>query len=238
MTSTQSLFKRSVDFSLALIGLIVTAPVVILAVLLVRLSSGEPGLFWQIRVGRYGKEFWVVKIRTMTERQNNGNYITVRGDSRVTCVGRLLRRTKIDELPQLWNVFKGEMSLVGPRPDVPDQMKLLNDTSAAIVLSVRPGITGPASIRYRREEELLSLVSESKEFNDGFVFPDKTNMNIAYVTQYSLLRDFFYMMQTICLVGPSAEDLLFDLWHKKPLLDCDAVSDELYREKQKVEQVA
>lgn len=219
-----------------MIGLLVAAPVIVLAILLVRLCTGESGLFWQKRVGHKGKQFWIVKIRTMRERQDDANDITVRGDSRVTGIGGWLRRTKIDELPQLWNVLKGEMSLVGPRPDVPRQVELLKN-GAVIVLSVRPGITGPASIRYRQEEELLSLVSDPYEFNDRFIFPDKTIINIAYVREYSLLRDFRYIVETLLSKGPSAEDLLLYLRGGKPLVPDSVVSREPYRASHKKEPV-
>lgn len=236
MTPQQQTCKRAFDVVVAAFGLLFAWPIIVIAIVLVRGTTGEPGLFAQVRVGRQGKLFRVIKIRTMTSLTSNQSTVTIAGDPRISKVGRFLRSTKVDELPQLWNVLKGEMSLVGPRPDVPRQVKLLK-SDAALVLSVRPGITGPASLRYRNEERLLSLVSDPSEFNDRLVFPNKISINKTYIREYSFLLDLRYLVETIWSRGPSAEDLLTHLRNQESLLDCEGVNNKSVSGSNKLESV-
>lgn len=138
--------KRALDFAAALAGLIVTAPVIAICVLLIRRNSPGPGIFSQVRVGRHGRHFTCYKLRTMG--QDTPNVASHEASAaQVTSIGRILRRTKLDELPQLWNVLRGEMSLVGPRPCLPSQEVLVREREKRGVLTIRPGITGLAQVR-------------------------------------------------------------------------------------------
>ncbi len=144
--------KRLMDLSLSLLALLLLSPLLALAALAVALESGLPVVFVQRRLGRGGREFGMFKFRSMVKNASSlGPYFTVAGDPRITRVGRVIRRTSIDELPQLLNVIKGDMSLVGPRPDVPEQRKLYGDEDWALRCSVRPGITGLAQAMLRSE---------------------------------------------------------------------------------------
>lgn len=132
----------------------------------------------------------------MKRSDENSNFITTSNDSRLTNMGRFLRKTKLDELPQLWNVLVGEMSFVGPRPDVQgyaDQLK----GEDRIILSVKPGITGPASLAYKNEEELLAQQNNPKAYNDTVIWPDKVRLNKIYVEHYNLKKDIYYIFKTV-----------------------------------------
>jgi lipopolysaccharide/colanic/teichoic acid biosynthesis glycosyltransferase len=154
-------FPRGVDVALATVGLLVVAPLLLAAAAAVKLTSPGPALFRQQRVGRGGRPFTLLKLRTMRTEQG-GPSLTAAGDPRVTAVGRLLRRTKVDELPALWNVIKGDLALVGPRPEVPRYVDAADPLWAA-VLSVRPGITDPVTLSLRNEETLLAAVDGDRE---------------------------------------------------------------------------
>jgi lipopolysaccharide/colanic/teichoic acid biosynthesis glycosyltransferase len=188
--------KRLFDFAAALAGLIVLALPLGLVALVVWASSGRPVLFTQARVGRGGRLFLVRKFRTMYVRETLDSSVTVSGDSRMTPIGRWLRRLKVDELPQLWNVLVGEMSLVGPRPDVPGYADRLEGEDRRI-LELRPGITGPATLAYRNEEELLAGVDDPTRYNDEVIYPHKVRLNVAYLEHCSLLRDLGYILWTV-----------------------------------------
>lgn len=181
--------KRLLDATAAAAGLLVLAPVIGLAVLASRRSTGLSGLFRQQRVGRGGQAFEVLKVRTMRDVPGVTTCVTADGDPRITRLGHWLRKTKIDELPQLWNVLRGEMSLVGPRPDVPRQLALLTPADRAALLDMRPGVTGPASLKYRREEELLAASGDPQRLNDEVFWPDKVRINLEYARNWSLLGD-------------------------------------------------
>jgi len=188
--------KRVFDFSLSLFGLLLFWWLIILAAILARFDTGEPGFFIQTRVGQFGKLFKLVKIRTMRSSNSINTTVTTVNDSRITRLGRFFRKTKIDELPQLLNVLIGHMSLVGPRPDVPgfaDQLK----GEQKIILDIKPGITGPATLAYRDEEELLASVSDPEKYNEEVIFPDKVRMNMEYIKNYSLSGDVRYIIATI-----------------------------------------
>ncbi len=154
-----------------------------------------PILFMQKRVGRNGKLFNCYKFRTMVI-DHNGSSISVAGESRITPLGAKLRKYKLDELPELWNVLIGEMSFVGPRPDVPGYADHLQGEDR-IILSLRPGITGPASLKYRNEEDLLASVDNPIKYNDEIIYPDKVRINRFYAEHYSFLKDIQMIFCTV-----------------------------------------
>jgi lipopolysaccharide/colanic/teichoic acid biosynthesis glycosyltransferase len=188
--------KRLVDFAAALIGLLLTGWIIAIAALIARLETGEPGIFVQARVGRHGRMFGVYKVRTMRSAGGDATTVTTRNDPRITKSGRIFRRTRIDELPQLFNVLVGDMSLVGPRPDVAGFADRLEGTDRAI-LSLRPGITGPATLAWRDEEALLAGVEDPEAYNRDVVYPDKVRINLDYIRHYSLAGDFRYIFRTL-----------------------------------------
>jgi lipopolysaccharide/colanic/teichoic acid biosynthesis glycosyltransferase len=149
----------------------------------------------QERVGENGKLFTIIKIKTMYP-EKKGSTITTANDKRITKSGRFFRKYKIDELPQLINVLKGDMSFVGPRPDVPGYADKLEGEDR-IILSVKPGITGPASLKYKNEEEILASVKNPKEYNDKVIWPDKVRINKKYIKNWSLKKDIEYIIKTI-----------------------------------------
>ena len=190
--------KRCFDFVLAGALLAAVAPAMLLIALLVRLSSPGPVLFRQRRVGQGGEVFSLLKFRTMVYQPvDPGPAVTRSGDSRITRVGRWLRKSKLDELPQLMNVMGGDMSLVGPRPDVPEYYELL-DSACREVLRLRPGLTGAASIQFRNEEELLAQVppSELVGFYTRTLLPRKVRTDLAYARNASLFTDLGILFRT------------------------------------------
>lgn len=186
------IFDRIVSF----IGLSCLWPVLILVAILIKIKMpGGPALFTQKRVGRHGKLFTMHKFRSMTV-SHSGSSVSVAGEARITPLGAVLRKYKLDELPELWDVLIGNMSFVGPRPDVPgyaDQLKG-NDRR---VLELRPGITGPASLKYRDEEELLAKVENPIEYNDTVIYPDKVRINLYYLEHYSFIKDIQMIFCTV-----------------------------------------
>jgi lipopolysaccharide/colanic/teichoic acid biosynthesis glycosyltransferase len=188
--------KRIFDLTIAILGLIILAVPMALIAILIRITSGSPILFTQERVGKGGQIFYVKKFRTMSVRSVEDSSITVAGDSRVTAIGSYLRRWKLDELPQLWNVLVGEMSLVGPRPDVPGYADKLQGEDRKLLL-LRPGITGPATLAYRNEEEILAKVSDPVQYNNEIIYPDKVRINLEYMEKCSLMQDLKYILETM-----------------------------------------
>jgi lipopolysaccharide/colanic/teichoic acid biosynthesis glycosyltransferase len=188
--------KRICDLTIALLGLIILAVPMALIAILIGITSGSPILFTQERVGKGGQIFYVKKFRTMSVRSVEDSSITVAGDSRVTAIGSYLRRWKLDELPQLWNVLVGEMSLVGPRPDVPGYADKLQGDDRKLLL-LRPGITGPATLAYRNEEEILAKVSDPVQYNNEIIYPDKVRINLEYMEKCSLMQDLKYLLETM-----------------------------------------
>ncbi len=187
--------KRLLDFTVALVSLpFLLLPGALLAVA-VWAGSGRPVFYRQERVGRGGKPFRIAKFRTMVVRAPGDSTVTVAGDTRMTSVGRFLRRCKLDELPQLWNVLVGDMSLVGPRPDVPGYADRLQG-EARRVLELRPGITGPATLAYRNEEDILSHQPDPVRYNDEVIWPDKVRLNLEYLDAASLGKDLGYVWRT------------------------------------------
>lgn len=197
MTPRQKILKRAFDLTGAAIGLVLLSPLLLVLALGVKLTSPGPALYRQIRIGRDGSSFSMLKMRTMRySPEDEGSHITTAGDNRITPYGKSLRRFKLDELPQVWNVLKGDMSFVGPRPDVPGYADQLRGDERR-VLDIRPGITGPASLYFRDEEELLAEVDEPVEHNDRILYPIKTRLNLEYLDSWSFSRDLGYLLVTI-----------------------------------------
>jgi len=196
--------KRILDCTAAATGLLLLGPLLLLVAVLVKLTSAGPAFYVQQRIGKCGREFRIVKFRSMVrDAERHGPGITSGGDVRVTRFGTMLRRLKIDELPQLWNVLKGEMSLVGPRPELPQYVAGYTPEQRQ-VLTIRPGITDPAALAYRREEDLLARDPEPEIFYRQEVLPRKLKLNLAYLEQVSFARDLRLILTTIqSLVVPS-----------------------------------
>jgi lipopolysaccharide/colanic/teichoic acid biosynthesis glycosyltransferase len=188
--------KRAMDFSLAFACLILLGAPMLLIGWIILLVDGSPALFKQQRVGQGGRLFTIVKFRTMCNRTQAGSSITVASDARVSRLGKLLRRLKLDEFPQLINVLKGDMSFVGPRPDVPEYVDQLQGKSRVILL-LRPGITGPATLAFRNEEQLLAKAVDPKKYNDEVVFPEKVRLNIEYFKAITLKNDLELILKTV-----------------------------------------
>lgn len=207
------------DKLISLIGLISLSPVLLIVALLIKWEMPGPILFCQQRVGRYGRIFTVYKFRTMTvkaeasvaSRNSEATSIASQEQSRITPLGEKLRRYKLDELPELWNVLKGDMSFVGPRPDVPGYADQLQGEDREVLL-LRPGITGPASLKYRNEEDILEAVDEAlqkgrsglpmgittvQEYNDNVIYPDKVRLNRYYLHHYSFIKDIQMIVCTV-----------------------------------------
>lgn len=188
--------KRLFDFSASLIGLLVLAPVVLVIAAAIRIGSKGPALFRQERVGRFFEPFTILKFRTMTTLTGAESGRFDAGDqSRVTSIGRLLRATKLDEIPQLWNVIKGEMSLVGPRPEVAKWVTHDNP-QWHIVLSVRPGITDPAAIEFSNEEQLLAGANDPESMYREQILPRKLQLYVDYIQNRSLITDLLVILRT------------------------------------------
>lgn len=186
------------DRVVAFIGLIVLSPVFLLVALLIRIKMpGAPVIFMQKRVGRHARLFTIYKFRTMSVADpHSSTSITVAGDSRITPLGAKLRKYKLDELPELWNVLKGDMSFVGPRPDVQGYADNLTGDDRE-VLRLRPGITGPATMKYRNEEAILASVPDPVKYNDEVIFPDKVRLNRYYLDHYSFIMDIKMIVATV-----------------------------------------
>lgn len=211
------IFKWIFDRVVSLIGLLCLWPILlVVAILIKKKMPGGPAFFTQKRVGRYGKLFTMHKFRSMTV-SHSGSSVSVAGEARITPLGATLRKYKIDELPELWDVLIGKMSFVGPRPDVPGYADQLQGDERRM-LELRPGITGPASLKYRDEEELLADVRDKMEegrclpqeqidsmkdqelavwYNDHVIYPDKVRINLYYLDHYSFLKD---IQMVICTV--------------------------------------
>ena len=188
--------KRVFDFLVSLMGLFLFTPLLVLLSLLIKFTSKGTIFFIQERVGENGVFFKMIKFRSMQMIQDSDITISVKGDMRVTKVGSFLRRYKLDELPELWNVLVGDMSLVGPRPDVPGYADFLEGEDRNI-LKLKPGITGPASLKYANEEEILSRQENPKEYNDEIIYPDKVRINLDYYYQSNLWIDIKIIFATI-----------------------------------------
>lgn len=190
------LFKRLFDIICSFFGLLFLWPVLLaIAILIKQKMPGGPAIFKQKRVGKDARLFTTYKFRTMSV-DHGGSSISVAGESRITPLGAVLRRYKLDELPELWNVLKGDMSFVGPRPDVPGYADKLQGSDREM-LRLRPGITGPATLKYRNEEELLALQSNPQKYNDEVIWPDKVRINCYYFHHYSFVKDIQMILCTV-----------------------------------------
>lgn len=179
------LFDRVVSF----IGLVCLSPLFLIVAILIRTKMpGGPVIFRQKRVGLHGRLFTIYKFRSMSVSPSDSLSIAAVEQSRITPLGEKLRKYKLDELPELWNVLRGDMSFVGPRPDVPGYADKLQGKDREI-LNLRPGITGPASLKYRDEEYMLLNVADPKKYNDEVIYPDKVRLNLYYLHHYSFWKD-------------------------------------------------
>ena len=196
MKNFDSILKRIIDLFASFFGLIILSPVIFFAWLIASFEVRGNGFFSQSRIGKNGKPFRLIKIKTMQTIDNFKSTVTTKDDPRITFSGKLFRRAKIDELPQLWNVFCGDMSLVGPRPDVKgfaDQLK----GDERLILTVRPGITGPASIEFKDEEEILASKTNPEKYNKEVIYPKKVQLNLDYIRNWTLLGDLKYILKTL-----------------------------------------
>jgi len=191
-----NLSKRIFDIVLSIVGLIFSWWIILIAWIVATFETKSNGFFIQRRVGKDGKLFNVYKIKTMKKVDGVDTTITSANDVRITKSGKFFRDKKIDELPQLFNVLFGTMSFVGPRPDVEGYADKLTGEDK-IVLSVRPGITGPASLKYKNEEEVLSKQVNPKKYNDEVIWPDKVEINKKYIKNWSLKDDIKYIIKTV-----------------------------------------
>lgn len=180
---------------MAFFGLLFLWPILLIVAILIKCQMPGPVLFVQPRVGRNGKVFQCHKFRSMTVG-HHGSSVSVAGEARITPLGAKLRRFKLDELPELWDVLIGNMSFVGPRPDVPGYADKLQGDDR-IVLTLRPGITGPATLKYRNEEELLATVKDPQQYNDTVIYPDKVRINRFYAEHYSFIKDIQMIFCTV-----------------------------------------
>lgn len=193
--------KRLFDIFFSALGIIICIPFFIIAAILVKLDSSGPILFTQERIGKNFKPFNIYKFRTMKKvGEQDGPKITIRGDNRITGIGRLLRKYKIDELPQLFNVLKGDMSFVGPRPEISEYVNLFK-TAYGKLLSIRPGITDPASICYSNEEILLSGSDNWEENYRKIVLPEKIKLSLQYVDNHSIITDIRLIVKTFLKIS-------------------------------------
>lgn len=189
---TKICFDRLASF----FGLIVLSPVLLAVAILIRIKMpGGPVIFRQKRVGQHGRLFTMYKFRSMTVH-HSGSSVSVKGESRITPLGAVLRKYKLDELPELWNVLIGDMSFVGPRPDVPGYADKLQGDDRRM-LQLKPGITGPASLKYRNEEKLLAGQADPQKYNDEVLFPDKVRINLQYLDNWSFWGDIRIIVCTV-----------------------------------------
>lgn len=189
-------FKSLFDRGASLFGLILLSPILLVVGALIHIKMpGGSAIFKQKRVGKHGRLFTMYKFRSMTVR-HSGSSVSVKGESRITPLGAVLRKYKLDELPELWNVLIGDMSFVGPRPDVPGYADKLQGEDRRMLL-LKPGITGPASLKYRNEEELLAEQDDPQKYNDEVLFPDKVRINIEYLDHWSFWNDIKIIIYTL-----------------------------------------
>lgn len=192
------MLKRGIDILVAGVMLIVCMPLLVLCAILVKVDSRGPFLFRQLRMGRGFRTFRLIKLRTMNEGEE-GSVITLGFDARVTRIGRWLRRWKLDEIPQLWNVLRGEMSLVGPRPVIPELAREFA-SDYHILLRVRPGLTDPATLQYCHEAEILSRVDDPLRYFKTVVTPDKLRISSDYLRRSTTASDLAVLLKTALAV--------------------------------------
>ena len=196
---------RLLDVGIAVIGLVFLSPLLLCVALLIKLTSWGPAFYKATRIGKAGRPFVLYKFRSMgVDADKQGPTITRKDDDRITSLGRLLRRTKIDELPQLINVLKGEMSLVGPRPEDPRYLQYYTEEQLK-VLSIRPGITSPASVAYRHEEQLLSGADWENHYIEE-ILPAKLSLELNFIRNRSLRTDLLIIWKTFQSLFRSPQD--------------------------------
>ena len=193
--------KRVFDRICAAVGLVLFSPLMVGIAIMIRRKMGAPVFYCSARIGQFGEPFTMIKFRTMlrdADKAPQGS-ITTGGDPRITPLGAFLRRFKLDELPELWNVLKGDMSLVGPRPDVPGYADQLQGEDRE-VLQLKPGITGPVTLKYANEEALLAEVDAPVRYNNEVIFPDKVRINREYLHKWSIWKDLRIIWKTVFLL--------------------------------------
>ncbi len=195
LNRNQKVIKRLFDLFFAFIGLVLLIIPLLILIALATISTGKFGLYSQNRIGLHGKSFVMYKIRSMS-KGDDASGITLKSDPRITPFGRFIRDFKLDELPQLWNVLIGDMSFVGPRPDIPGYADTLSGKDR-IILSVRPGITGPATIKFKDEETLLAEQIDPITYNDEVIWKEKIEINKTYIKNWSLKSDINYILRTL-----------------------------------------
>lgn len=196
LTKRERLNKRGFDIIFSFVGLVFTFPLIFVSFLAIVISSRTSGIYAPYRIGRHGLPFRIYKLKTMREVSGPINSVTTKDDPRITSIGKWLRKFKIDELPQLWNVLKGEMSLVGPRPDVAGFADQLQGQDREI-LSLLPGITGLATLKFKQEEELLAQQMDPITYNREVIWPEKIKLNRQYIKNYSFGLDIQILWKTI-----------------------------------------
>jgi len=196
LNSTDKLKKRVFDILLSLVGLLLTWWLILIAWVISSIETRSNGFFIQQRIGKDAKLFSVIKIKTMRKVAGVETTVTSSNDIRITKSGNFFRKTKIDELPQLINVLLGTMSFVGPRPDVEGFADKLEGEDR-VILSILPAITGPASLKYRDEEEILAKQADPEQYNRDVIWVDKVRINKKYIKEWSLKRDIEYIIKTV-----------------------------------------
>ena len=196
LSPTDQFIKRVFDLILSLSGIILTWWIMLIAWLVASLETKSNGLFMQNRIGKDAKPFDIFKIKTMRSIEGKKSTVTTSRDVRITKSGKFFRRWKIDELPQLFNVLLGDMSFVGPRPDVPGYADKLEGDDRKI-LNLRPGITGSATVKYKDEEKILAQQIDSERYNREVIWPDKVKINLVYIQTWSLKKDIIYIIRSI-----------------------------------------
>lgn len=196
LTLSQSLCKRCFDLTFSFLGLTLVWWIIFVCFILASIDTRSNGFFFQKRVGRNGRLFSFVKLRTMRVVPSFQTTVTTERDPRITRLGRFFRKTKLDEVPQLINVLLGQMSFVGPRPDVSGFADKL-EGEERIILTVRPGITGPATFKYRDEEGLLAVQDDPEQYNNRVLWPDKVRLNRCYVEHWSFWGDMRLILKTV-----------------------------------------
>ena len=196
MSKYQHIIKRFLDFIFSVLGLLLAFPIISILFILIVLTTQQNGFYKSTRIGKRGRPFTMWKLRTMKSCPTITTHITTIDDPRITPLGHFLRQTKLDELPQLWNILKGDMSLVGPRPDVPGFAdKLVGEDR--VLLNIRPGITGLATLAFRNEEILLSKQKHPEKYNREVIWPEKVRLNRYYIEHYSLWMDVTILFKTV-----------------------------------------
>ncbi len=194
----QYLYKNIFDYSVAILSLPLVLPVILVCWIIASIDTKSNGFFYQNRIGKNGLPFRVIKIKTMYNptKSEQRSAITANVQTKISKSGSIFRKYKLDELPQILNILSGNMSFVGPRPDVPGYADCLQGEDR-IVLKLKPGITGPASIKYKNEEKILAAQTNPQEYNDTIIWPDKVKINKTYYNNYTFSKDIKYILQTI-----------------------------------------